>query len=383
MAGDTFFNSPVNGSYHWWLAVNNGENQAVGPSSIQIITPFSSAACWWGPEPNSTGPAGNNYQYLWSLGVVQPNAGTGVGFGCSTSAIFEPGFDAYRKVTPRIINSQLANETVTIRVIPRTSLFALRVSVDITNDEFALLVPKSAIPIISYVGPDWRYAEWDVENPSKDSSYQFNLTLQVTNPLYPAMVFYEPTIGVAAVKEPDNQISYSGTSVMVTDSMIGSITYSTSGDHNWNYIEESRYQVTFQSNLGTPTVSVLISNPQAMSVVSRLVNVTATASASVGGISMVQFRVDEGGWSTMNLLSSASGSVASITWDTGNFSNGIHEITIRAEDSNGIFQNSTLTVVVDNSGPRFIGYSQLTQFIEIVIAVIVIVGAAWLKGRRK
>lgn len=388
VTGDTFLNSPVNGTYYWWLAIHNGENQAVGPASIQLTTPYASDACSWSAEPNSTEPAGDNYKYSWSLGeplgVAQPNRDTGVYFGCPTSATFEPAFDAYRKVTPRMINSQFTNETVTIGVTPRTSLSGLSVWVNVGSDEFALLVPKSPIPLNpSHMHPDQRYVEWFLDNPSKDSSYQFNVTLQVTNPRYPAMVFYEPTIGVAAVKQPDEQINYSGTSVTISDNMLGSITYSTSGNHNWIYNEENRYQVTFQSNLGTPTVSVLINSPQAMSVVSRLVNVTATVSASAGSISFVQFRVDEGGWSTMNLVSSASGSNASITWDTGNFSNGFHEITIRAEDSNGIFQNSTLNVVVDNSGPRFVGYSQLTQFFEIVIAVIAIVGAAWLKDRRR
>jgi hypothetical protein len=71
-----------------------------------------------------------------------------------------------------------------------------------------------------------------------------------------------------------------------------------------------------------------------------------------------------------------------IEWDTTKMSNGGHEITIRAQDTNGISDNKTITIIVDNSGPKFIGYSQVTNFASVVAIVIAIVGAIWINSKR-
>ena len=77
------------------------------------------------------------------------------------------------------------------------------------------------------------------------------------------------------------------------------------------------------------------------------------------------------------------GRTGSVDWDTTKVADGPHDITIKAEDSNGITDNKTITVIVDNSGPRFVGYSQIINFVYVVAIVIGIVGLVWIGDRKR
>jgi hypothetical protein len=65
-------------------------------------------------------------------------------------------------------------------------------------------------------------------------------------------------------------------------------------------------------------------------------------------INIVEYMIDNTGWVTIPLI----GDFGTITWETTQFSNGEHTITLRAWDLAGHYAEETVTVLVDNTEPQ-------------------------------
>jgi hypothetical protein len=325
--------------------------------------------------------------------VLPPGSQRTVWLGGKSIIPITPGFDSRRVVTPTIVDSELVNQTLVVTVTPRESLSGIEVNpyLQAGAGVSASFIFSSITPKEEYISIDGRGLGWWVDNPEPNREYRFSVTILLKNPTYPDRVFYKPEVSIDAVKDPPVQGGYKGSSVVAKDEILGTLTYAATGGHEWQYYHDSRKEVLHRATSGTPLVALTIESPAALSVVKGVVRVTASALSSTGVILAIECSMDGAEWRPMALGNESaqefltrpmSGRSGWIEWDTTKFPNGSHDLTIKTEDSNGISENKTITIIVDNSGPRFIGYSQVINFAYVVAAAIGIVGLVWLKGRK-
>lgn len=391
---DVFSNSPVDGTLKWWLSTRNNEKASLKEPSIEVLTQLPSDSFrGMDPQPNSTTQKGSENLYAWNLEMLPPQGRLGVWLGGKSYVTFTPGFDSRRELSPTIIESELTNQTVVVTVVPRESLSQIVVDVqlDPSSAVSASLIISSLRPKDAYIYDDKTGVGWRVDNPEPNRSYEFSVILALKNRSYPEKVFYKPRVIAAALEHPPEEMGYKGASVVAKDSTLGAITYSATGTHQWSYYHEIIKEIRHKTATGSPLVSLTIENPHSLSVVKGTLRVQASAFSSTGMILDMRCSLDGGGWVPMELGNATDqqlfarqgmGRAGWIEWDTTKMSNGGHEITIRAQDTNDISDNKTITVIVDNSGPKFIGYSQVTNFASVVAIVIAIVGVVWIKSRR-
>lgn len=109
-------------------------------------------------------------------------------------------------------------------------------------------------------------------------------------------------------------------------------------------LEDSK---TVTVNNGSNLVpSVEINSHSMDSVVSGTVEIEGTSQDNDGNVELVEIKIDNGNWQT------ASGTLSwSYFWDTTSFSNGEHEIHVRAKDNSQEYsQIESITLIVNNGG---------------------------------
>ncbi len=110
--------------------------------------------------------------------------------------------------------------------------------------------------------------------------------------------------------------------------------------NGWTYTTDA---VSFKIDNTAPSVSV--EEPTANSFVNGVVEINASVNDTF--LSSVEARIDQGNW---NDMSNISGSW-SYGWDSTNYSEGEHRITVRAEDETGHTTTQSQYVTVDNQLP--------------------------------
>ncbi len=105
-----------------------------------------------------------------------------------------------------------------------------------------------------------------------------------------------------------------------------------------------------------PHLSIL--SPRDGDILNGTVVLQVNSSDDMSDVS-VEFRIDNGNWMPMNLLSMWKASV-----DTSKFKDGAHIITIRSEDAAGNYAILKVMVVTDNSPPSLINVSMPTGVIR-------------------
>ncbi len=394
---DVFSNAAVNGTFYWWVPVKNQESGTLNGATVEVVTRLPSTWFeYFGPDPNSTLQKGDDYLYTWKMGSIAPRGEQGISLGSKSVEKFAPGFDSRRVLIPGIIESQISNQTVVVSVTPRESLQRIEAEVYLEQGTgvSAAFILSTALPKVDWTWDDGRGLGWGLDNPKPNHEYTFRVMLQLKNPTYPNKMFYKPRVTVRSI-EGREQTRSRGSSLVAKDEVLGTITYSLPGNHEWFYYHDHRKEVVHRYSLGVPFVALMIDSPTALSVVKGVMNISASAVSSSGTVLAMQCRIDGGEWMPLNpgnetqkeygygALGAKSAYVGSIDWDTTPLPDGPHEITIRAEDSNGIADNKTITVIVDNSGPRFVGYSQIINFVYVVAIVIGIVGLVWIVDRKR
>lgn len=372
--------------------MRNRETDALAEPRIDVLTQLQ-AFRGTDPKPDSTAPKGKETLYTWTLPTLPTKDQLGVWLGKDSSEAFVPGFDSRRTTIPTIFDGELTNQTVVVTVVPRENL--TRIEVDVRLEKSiagsASFVLPSAHPKEDWVSSDNKDVGWGVDNPEPNREYEFNITILVRNPSFPEKMFLKPRVTVAAIKAPPEQSGHEGSSVPAKDEMLGSLTFSATGRHEWQYYHDNRLEVVHATSSGAPLVTLTIDSPAAFWVVRGVVHVTAFAFSSTGTIDAMDCRVDKGEWVPMELrnttqqqwlLRPMASREGRIDLDTSKLSNGPHDISIKTEDSNGISENKTITVIVHNSEPRFVGYSQLINFAYVCAVVIGVVGLASIRNRR-
>jgi len=384
---DTFQDSTVNGTYSWWLTIYNAMGTILSGPTIEVLTKFSRDSFeGMDPQPDTETQKGSDYAYIWKLADLPQENETGIWLGGRSPVTFNPGFDSRREVTPVILSSEVTTQDVVVRVTARKTLDRMYVDVYLEESPGVSMsfVHASFLPKDVWIYRDRKGISWTVQKPELNRDYELSCSLELRNKFYPERVFYKPRITIQALEEAPENAGYSGSSVTVRDKILGTTTYSAPGTHEWEYHYQSMKTIVHKASYGTPFVSVTVENPQALSVVGKTITISAFAAAPAGVILSMRFRIDGGEWILMTLGNDTQrkllGRTGSVDLDTTKVPDGPHDITIEAEDSNGMSDNKTITVIVDNSGPRFIGYSQVINFAYVVAATIGIVAVLWLKG---
>lgn len=105
-----------------------------------------------------------------------------------------------------------------------------------------------------------------------------------------------------------------------------------------------RRDIDFRVDNTDPTLS--ISSPSSNTWVKGTVTISGTANDAPSGLSLVRYRIDDGGWVSLGSTTSWS-----FDWDSTSVDDGSHSITVQAVDLAGNTKASTITLKVDNSGP--------------------------------
>jgi hypothetical protein len=392
---DAFSNSQVTGTLNWWLSLRNNERSPLQGASVQVLSQLTTDYfSYMGPQPNSTTPKGNEILYTWNVGTLPSAQQMGISLESKNSSAFTPGFDSRRELSPPILESEVTNQTVLVSVTPRESLN--RIYVDVQLDQNSIVAATILTSSMDPKTDTWLYPEqnglsWTVVHPQLNKDYRFSVTLLLRNPLYPEKLLYKPRVVVSALAKAPEEIERKGQSLAGTDDTLGTITYSAAKTHDWSYSHEVTEQVLHKSVTGAPMISLTIDQPQALTVAKGILGIAASAASSVGTIVGMEYSIDGGEWLPIELGNETEKAVyantmvvrvGTVGWDTTKVSNGPHEIVIRVQDSIGLVENKTVTVLVDNSGPRFLGYTQIINFAIVLAIVAGIVGVIWMTGAR-
>ena len=387
---DIFRDSAVDGTYSWWLSIHNPKGSILKAPGVEVLTRFSPDSFeGMSPQPDKQTQKGSDYAYTWNLADLPQEKEMGIWLGGKSPVTFTPGFDSRRDVTPVVLSSEVTSQKVAIRVTPQKSLD--RIYVDVYLEESpgisASFVQASFLPKDVWIYRDGKGISWTIQKPDLKRDYELSCTLELRNTFYPEKVSYKPRVLVQGLEEAPENAGFLGSSVTVKDRILGTTTYSAAGKHEWQYHYQSMKSIVHRAAYGAPFVSVTVENPQTLTVVSKTIAISAFAGASAGVILSMHCRMNGGEWIPMNLGNETQrmllGRTGSVDWDTTKVADGPHDITIKAEDSNGITDNKTITVIVDNSGPRFVGYSQIINFVYVVAIVIGIVGLVWIGDRKR
>jgi hypothetical protein len=118
-----------------------------------------------------------------------------------------------------------------------------------------------------------------------------------------------------------------------------------SKDNTGLYSQEDSVTVTV-NNGGNLVPSVDIDSHSMDEVISGIVEIEGISQDNDGFVELVELRIDNGNWQTASGTSSWS-----FNWDTTSYSNGEHEIYIRAKDNSGDFSEiESITLIVNNGG---------------------------------
>lgn len=387
---DTFHDSAVNGTYSWWLSIYNPKGTVLKSPSVEVLTKFPHD--WFegmDPQPDTEAQKGSDYAYTWNLADLSQEKEMAIWLGGKSPVTFSPGFDSQRDVTPTVLSSEFTIQKVVIKVTPQKSIDRIyaEVHLDESPGISASFVQASFLPKDVSVYRNGKGISWTIQKPEPNRDYKFSCTLELRNTSYPEKIYYKPRVTIQSLEEVPENAGHSGSSVTVMDKILGTTTYSAAGNHEWQYHYQSMKSIVHRAAYGAPFVSVTVENPQTLTVVSKTITISAFAGASAGVILSMHCRMNEGEWIPMSLGNEIQrtmlGRTGSVDWDTTKVADGPHDITIKAEDSNGITDNKTITVIVDNSGPRFVGYPQIINFVYVVAIVIGIVGLVWIRDRKR
>lgn len=224
---DTIYNHRLNGYRLRSYYIRPQEGATVSDAQIVMETQFSQGDfVWINPTgyKYSTGTPPYPYKYEWNFGTISPFGQAAVWIHTPFPVTFRPGYEIKRKWDFDLITSPSVTQTLKITFFPYLSFINVHIHVgaDPTPDVSAKIVLESAstdwLVSESSGGVDWQIPYYDL---SPGRKYTFTVDIEVNNGLYPAPVFYKPSVGIGANIELSHNTESSTDQVTVSDDMNG------------------------------------------------------------------------------------------------------------------------------------------------------------------
>jgi hypothetical protein len=256
------FDASLAGAYRWSLGMDSVEATfpIISAPQISITTQYNQSRFYFDPAPSVASCAGEPElcKYNWTFSDIASG-----GYGADTyiesdlPVTFSPGFDSERTVSPLLLFSDQVNQTVTVHVTPREEYQRIQVAIyadttDLTNGTLvtgsATLTPEPAggCDFEAGVGYD-AYVSWNCPNVQVATTYTFTAEFQINNNAYPTIVENKPRVVVRGQRILDDRSDIlQGSSLTVTDDVLGDVTYSANGNYSWNYFARDRWVVIYR-----------------------------------------------------------------------------------------------------------------------------------------
>jgi len=283
------YNADLNGLYVWSFGMwNQGGGPIVKPS-FSILTRYASTRFTYvSPNTARITNDGGRTRLLWTgFSNIQPETwDASVYIETNIAVNFTAGFDSARIVSPLEITTPTATQTTTVIVTPHRVFDRLIVEVDADDTGLTRATYLSSSPIVSpadrnagyYFENGRTYAYWELptHRPTK-ISVQF----AVQNRNYPNVVFFKPRVQVGAEQARWGSLS-SGSSVKMTNPIIGELTYSASGSYDWDYGTRQRNEIVYEHWLAfLRTVLVYVGKTNQTQVTNLIQGNTTTSAVSI------------------------------------------------------------------------------------------------------
>ncbi len=276
--GNSFTNGEVMGNKSWISGLHNYPEaiSAVTDVRLTLDSPLEFDGIW--PAPLSMGPP----TYEWSFGDILPGQNIDVNVGVPDKGVnvivpgqsgpFTPGFNFSRSADNTIF-TQTGTQTLTIAVTPQQAMPNLNYGVwfiDVGAGNTGNVISTITSPTTDdskgiSLGPGGQYLNIRIENPAPGTTYTYQVIIQVT-PLVPRVEFM-PNVSVSWWETFVASGTATGSSLSRTVPELGTWTWSTAGDYNWQWGEGINRSVSLQgySNVVTnqpPIINAVTADPK-------------------------------------------------------------------------------------------------------------------------
>jgi hypothetical protein len=214
VSGDSFTNTEVPGTQVFSsrlgetnIFLNNVNLNLASSTSFDLKSP---------PPTSITG----TYNYQWDFGDKPTGVGAYAEVALNNNPVnYTPGFDASRSVNQTTFNTS-GTQTLTVSVTPRDALPNINLGVRISEDQYvnptieSVTSPNGAPLYNSSISPNRHEMNIYFDNPTKDTTYTYTITLQLGLKLGVTLLNFMPRVQIGTSQTiasgPATGTSFSG-----------------------------------------------------------------------------------------------------------------------------------------------------------------------------
>jgi len=244
-------------------------------AKIEMVTPFGDEyfpSINWNPSASfNMAPWDDSYRYEWEFSDPISDQAA-VWIQTNFSVEFEPKFACQRIWNPWV-TSESATQTLTMKFTPSSGARGVHIQarVQSTPEASVTIVPESNSSNPRLLHEEYWFerengqevANW-AGDPVIGTSYTFSVDITVVNWFYPEPIYYKPSVGIGVGTDvlPEPTLEVTPDHVTIWDDVDGngidesSVTYSGTGDFEWQAAVQSENSVTFPSYITSAKIVV-------------------------------------------------------------------------------------------------------------------------------